>query len=342
LRKEDNLNERQTLSGAEKAALFLMIMGEEFTTNIFKHLDEKEVKAIGEEMTRIRNINPKSISSVLNDFLGALKGDKVLGGSGGRFFERTVSRAFAPTKASTLMNKVESGKRADFFEKLESLSPEVLVNFISGEHPQTIALILANIDNELAAKVLKLLPESIQSDVIIRIAKLDIVPNDIIVEIQNILAEQVSSVGETATKRSGGPDAAAEILNQVDRRTERTILEKIEENEEELAEEIRQSMFIFEDLINLDDRSIRALLKEVGNDELLLALKTASESLKDRIFGNLSQRAAEMLREDLEVMGPAKLVEVEQAQQMIIKTARRLEEEGKIFMSGKGGDDVVV
>jgi len=336
------LNERQTLSGAEKAALFLMIMGEEFTTNIFKHLDEKEVKAIGEEMTRIRNINPKSISSVLNDFLGALKGDKVLGGSGGRFFERTVSRAFAPTKASTLMNKVESGKRADFFEKLESLSPEVLVNFISGEHPQTIALILANIDNELAAKVLKLLPESIQSDVIIRIAKLDIVPNDIIVEIQNILAEQVSSVGETATKRSGGPDAAAEILNQVDRRTERTILEKIEENEEELAEEIRQSMFIFEDLINLDDRSIRALLKEVGNDELLLALKTASESLKDRIFGNLSQRAAEMLREDLEVMGPAKLVEVEQAQQMIIKTARRLEEEGKIFMSGKGGDDVVV
>ncbi len=336
------MNERQTLSGAEKAALFLMIMGEEFTTNIFKHLDEKEVKAIGEEMTRIRNINPKSISSVLNDFLGALKGDKVLGGSGGRFFERTVSRAFAPTKASTLMNKVESGKRADFFEKLESLSPEVLVNFISGEHPQTIALILANIDNELAAKVLKLLPESIQSDVIIRIAKLDIVPNDIIVEIQNILAEQVSSVGETATKRSGGPDAAAEILNQVDRRTERTILEKIEENEEELAEEIRQSMFIFEDLINLDDRSIRALLKEVGNDELLLALKTASESLKDRIFGNLSQRAAEMLREDLEVMGPAKLVEVEQAQQMIIKTARRLEEEGKIFMSGKGGDDVVV
>ena len=336
------MTERQTLNGAEKAALFLMIMGEEFTTNIFKHLDEKEVKAIGEEMTRIRNINPKSISSVLNDFLGALKGDKVLGGSGGRFFERTVSRAFAPTKASTLMNKVESGKRADFFEKLESLSPEVLVNFISGEHPQTIALILANIDNELAAKVLKLLPESIQSDVIIRIAKLDIVPNDIIVEIQNILAEQVSSVGETATKRSGGPDAAAEILNQVDRRTERTILEKIEENEEELAEEIRQSMFIFEDLINLDDRSIRALLKEVGNDELLLALKTASESLKDRIFGNLSQRAAEMLREDLEVMGPAKLVEVEQAQQMIIKTARRLEEEGKIFMSGKGGDDVVV
>jgi len=336
------LADRQTLSGAEKAALFLMVMGEEFTTNVFKHLDEKEVKAIGEEMTRIKNINPKLISSVLNEFIGAINGNNMLGGSGGRFFERTVSKAFTPNKADTLLNKVESGNNAAFFEKLESLSPEMLVNFISSEHPQTIALILSNIDNDLAAKVLKLLPENIQSDVIIRIARLDTVPNDIIVEIQKILADQVSSVGEAGTKRSGGPEAAAEILNQVDRQTERSILEKIEEDEEELAEEIRQSMFIFEDLIQLDDRSIRALLKEVGNDELLLAMKTASESLKDRIFGNLSQRAAEMLKEDMEVMGPVKLVEVEQAQQMIIKTVRRLEEEGKIVVGGKGGDDIVV
>jgi flagellar motor switch protein FliG len=336
------LADRQTLSGAEKAALFLMIMGEEFTTSIFKHLDEKEVKAIGEEMTRIKNINPKAISSVLNEFLGAINGDKILGGSGGRFFERTVSRAFAPNKATSLLSKVESRKGQEYFEKLESLSPEMLVNFISGEHPQTIALILSNINNELAGKVVRLLPEEMQSDVIVRIARLDSVSNDIVSEIQEILAEQVSSIGEAGPKPRGGPEAAAEILNQVDRKTERAILEKIEEEEEELAEEIRQSMFIFEDLINLDDRSIRALLKEIGNEELLLSLKTASESLKDRIFGNLSQRAAEMLKEDMEVMGPVKLVEVEQAQQMIIKTARRLEEEGKIVMGGKGGDDIVV
>jgi len=336
------LAERQTLSGAEKAALFLMVMGEEFTASIFKHLDEKEVKAIGEEMTRIRNINPKAISSVLNEFLSTINGDKILGGSGGRFFERTVSRAFAPNKATTLLSKVESRKGQEYFEKLESLNPEMLVNFISGEHPQTIALILSNINNELAGKVVKLLPEEIQSDVIVRIARLDSVSNEIVSEIQEILAEQVSSIGEAGPKPRGGPEAAAEILNQVDRKTEKAILEKIEEDEEELAEEIRQSMFIFEDLINLDDRSIRALLKEIGNEELLLALKTASESLKDRIFGNLSQRAAEMLKEDMEVMGPVKLVEVEQAQQLIIKTARRLEEEGKIVMGGKGGDDVVV
>lgn len=319
-----------------------MVMGEEFTATIFNHLDEKEVKAIGEEMTRIKNINPKAISSVLNEFLGAINGDKILGGSGGRFFERTVSRAFTPNKATTLLSKVESRKGQEYFEKLESLSPEMVVNFISGEHPQTIALILSNISNEMAAKVVKLLPEEIQSDVIVRIARLDSVSSDIVSEIQEILAEQVSSIGEAGSKPQGGPEAAAEILNQVDRKTESAILEKIEEDEEELAEEIRQSMFIFEDFINLDDRSIRALLKEIGNEELLLALKTASESLKDRIFGNLSQRAAEMLKEDMEVMGPVKLVEVEQAQQMIIKTARRLEEEGKIVMGGKGGDDVVV
>lgn len=334
--------DRQTLSGAEKAALFLMVMGEEFTSIVFKHLDEKEVKAIGEEMTRIKNIDPQAISSVLNEFLGALNGDRILWGSGGRFFERTVSRAFTPNKATALLNNVEPRKGQEYFQQLESLSPEMLVNFISKEHPQTIALILANVSNEVAGKVVKLLPEEIQSEVIIRIAKLDSVSSDIVSEVQEILAEQLASVGEAGVKPQGGTEAAAEILNQVDRKTEQAILEKIEEEEEELAEEIRQSMFIFEDLIELDDRSIRALLKEIGNEELLLAMKTASDSLKDRIFGNLSQRAAEMLREDMEVMGPVKLVEVEQAQQMIIRTARRLEEEGKIVMGGKGGDDVVV
>ncbi len=319
-----------------------MVMGEEFTADIFKHLGEGEVKAIGEEMSNIKHVSPGDISSVLNEFLGTINGDNLLGGSGDRFFERTVSKAFTSNKASNLLNDVTSGKHKDYFKKLEILSPEMLVNFVSNEHPQTIALILSNLNSQLAANVLKLLPEDIQSEVIVRIAKLDSVPAEIIMEIQEILAEQVSSVGNVSQKRGGGPDVAAEILNQVDRKTERAILEKIEEDEEELAEEIRQSMFIFEDLMQLDDRSIRALLKEVSNDELLLSLKTASDTLKDRIFGNLSQRAAEMLKEDMEVMGPVKLVEVERAQQSIINAARRLEEEGKIVIGGKGGEDIIV
>ncbi|MFZ0451507.1 MAG: flagellar motor switch protein FliG [Desulfatiglandaceae bacterium] len=332
----------KTKNGAGKAALFLMVMGEEFATDVFKHLEEREVKAIGEEMANIKNVSPGDISSVLNEFLGTINGDNVLGGSGDRFFERTLSKAFSSSKASALLNDVTPGRHKDYFKKLESLSPEMLMNFISSEHPQTIALILSNLNNQLAASVLKLLPENVQSEVIVRIAKLDGVPADIIMEIQEILAEQVSSIGNMGPKRGGGANAAAEILNQVDRKTERAILEKIEEDEEDLAEEIRQSMFIFEDLMQLDDRSIRALLKEIGNDELLLALKTASDPLKDKIFGNLSQRAAEMLKEDMEVMGPVKLVEVERAQQSIINAARRLEEEGKIVIGGKGGEDVIV
>lgn len=319
-----------------------MVMGEEFTTNVFKHLEEKEVRAIGEEMSNLRNVEPRAISSILGEFVEAINGDKLLGASGGHFFERTVSKAFDSKRANNLLGKVEPGKNRDYLEKLEMLSPEMLVHFIAGEHPQTIAVILSNMDDDLAANVLKLLPENIQGEVIVRIAKLDSVPDELISELQEILAEQISSVGKTGPKRKGGVEAAAEILNQVDRKTEKAILEKIEDEEEELAEQIRQSMFIFEDLIHLDDRSIRALLKEVGNDELLLALKTGSDSLKNKIFGNLSQRASEMLKEDMEVMGPVKLVEVERAQQTIIKTARRLEEEGKIVMGGRGGDEIIV
>lgn len=319
-----------------------MVMGEEFTANVFKLLEEKEVRAIGEEMANLKNIEPRAISSILSEFAEAINGEKVLGSSGGHFFERTVSKAFDSKRASHLLDKVEPGKNRDYLEKLELLSPEMLVHFIEGEHPQTIAVILSNMDDDLAANVLKLLPEGIQSEVVVRIAKLDSVPDELISELQEILAEQISSVGTTGPKRKGGVEAAAEILNRVDRKTENAILEKIEDDEEELAEQIRQSMFIFEDLVQLDDRSIRALLKEVSNDELLLALKTGSDSLKGKIFGNLSQRASEMLKEDMEVMGPVKLVEVERAQQTIIKTARRLEEEGKIVMGGRGGDDIIV
>jgi flagellar motor switch protein FliG len=330
------------MSGAKKAALFLMVMGEELTSNVFKHLDEMEIKTIGEQMTQIKKVDPKAISSLLDEFVQTLRGERVVGTSGETFFEKTVSKAFNPKKANNLMEDLVIGKKSSNFRKLKTLRPEVLVNFITNEHPQTIALILSSLSFQAAAETLKLLPENIQGEVVVRIAKMDGVPDDILSEIQNVLEEQVSNLGKTGAQKLGGIQVAAEILNQVDQKTERSILEKIEENQEDLADEIRQSMFVFEDLINLDDRSIRALLKEVSNDELLVALKTASENLAKKIFGNLSQRAAEMLREDMEVMGPVKVKDVEQAQQNIIKTARRLEEEGKIVLGGKGGEDVIV
>ncbi len=333
---------REELTGTRKAAIFLMVMGEEFTANVFRHLSEDEIKAIGQQMTRLDQVDSKVISSVMNEFLGAFKGGAIIGGSGDKFFERTVSKALNPKKANTLMEELTSTKKGNYFEKLKTLAPEMIANFIANEHPQTIALILANLDHHTAAEVIKLLPENIQSEVVVRIAKLDTVPDEIIDEIQNVLESEVSSIGQSGPQKMGGIEVAAEILNQIDRKTEKSILEKIEEEEEERADNIRQSMFIFEDLVTLDDRSIRALLKEISNDELLLALKTASDTLKEKIFSNLSQRAAEMLKEDMEVMGPVRVKEVEQAQRSIIKTARRLEEEGKIVLGGRGGDDVVV
>jgi flagellar motor switch protein FliG len=332
----------ERMIGARKAALFLMVMGEEFTTRVFKHLEEGEIKIVGEQMTRIKEVESKSISAVLNEFLQCLNGTKILGSSGESFFERTVSKAFNPKKAGALLEELVSGKKTNRFEKLKGLSPDVLAGFIANEHPQTIAVILSNLNFQRAAEVIQALPENVQSEVIVRIARLDSVPEEIMDEIQSVLEKEVSTFGKSGPKNLGGIHVAAEILNQVDQKTERSILEKIEEEQEELADEIRQSMFIFEDLATLDDRSVRALLKEIGNDELLLALKTASEGLRGKIFGNLSQRAAEMLKEDMEVMGPVRVRDVEMAQQSIIKTARRLEEEGKIVLGGKGGDDLVL
>jgi flagellar motor switch protein FliG len=331
-----------TLTGPRKAALLLMVMGEQFASHVFKHLDEKEVKAIGEHMAQMKTVDTSLISSVMNEFQESCRKNNILGVSGKNFFQKTVSKAFDSRKAENLLSDFSGDGQSKRFEKLKTLSPQVLSNLLVDEHPQTVALILVNLPYQTAAEVLQLLPEEIQSEVIVRVADLDNVPDDIMNEIQDVIFEQLSDIGNESNQKLGGIEAAAEILNQVDQKTENSILEKIESDREELAEEIRQSMFIFEDLIHLDDRSIRSLLKEVGNDELILALKTASEALVDKIFSNVSQRAAQMMREDMEVMGPVKLRDVEQAQLNILKTARRLEEEGKIVLGGKGGDDVLV
>lgn len=330
------------MTGPRKAALFLMVMGEEFAAKVYKHLDEDDINILGEHMTKIKDVDPKAIAGVIEEFSGVTRGNGLLGTTGQNFFERSVSKAFNTKKATDFMESIGSGKRRKFFEKLKALSPDMLVNFISNEHPQTIALILSNLSYPTAAEAVKLLPENIQGEVIGRIARLESVPDEIVEEIQGILEQEVSNFASSGPRTMGGIKVAAEILNHVDQKTEKAILEKIEEEQEELADQIRQSMFIFEDLVGLDDRGIRALLKEVSNDELLLALKTASEGMRQKIFGNLSQRASEMLKEDMEVMGPVRVKDVEAAQQNIIKTARRLEEEGKIVLGGKGGDDIIV
>jgi flagellar motor switch protein FliG len=336
------MDPNEHLSGARKAALFLMVMGEDFATRVFKHLDEKEVKAIGEHMTSIKNVDPTLVASIMKDFTRTYEGAPTIGVSGKDFLEKTVSKAFDSRRADDLLEDLLSNRGLGSFEKLSSMNPHILANMLVNEHPQTIALIMVNMKYQHAAEVVQALPEDIQGEVIVRIADLQEVPNEIVNEIQEVIEEQLSTVSKTSNQILGGIQAAAEILNHLDQKTEGVILERIETAREELAEEIRQSMFLFGDLVDLDDRSIRALLKEISNDELILALKTASEDLNVKIFNNVSQRAAQMMREDMEAMGPVRLKDVEQAQLNIIKTARRLAEEGKIVMGSRGGDDVLV
>jgi len=332
----------ENLIGPRKAALFLMIMGEEFTTRIFQSLNEKEVRALGEHMAQIKQVDPKMVSSILREFVHVFKNTKITGLTGKEFLEKTVSMAFDTRKADDLLEDLFSKRGTGAFERLASLSPGVLANMLASEHPQTIALLLVHMKFQHAAEVIQALPEGVQSEVITRIADLDGVPNEVVTEIQEVLEEQLSSISKAADESLGGVQTAAEILNHLDHKTEGAILERIESERGELAEDIRQCMFVFEDLVQLDDRSIRALLKEISNDELILALRTASEDLKEKIFKNVSQRAAQMIKEDMEVMGPVKLKDVEQAQLNVIKAARRLAEEGKIILGGKGGEDILV
>lgn len=329
------------LTGVRKAALFLMVMGEDFTAQVFKHLSDREIKLLGESMAQVKKVDPKTVSSVMDEFSRAM-GEDGIGISGKDFLQKMVPKAFDSKKADDILGDLLSKSEEKTFEKLSAMNPNVLANLLMTEHPQTIALILVNMKHQTAAEILQLLPENIQGEVVIRIADLEEVPSEIVNEIHEVVDEMIADMGEETTATQGGLDTAAEILNYLDHKTENAIFEKIESVREDLADEIRQKMFVFSDLVNLDDRSIRTLLKEISNDELILALKTASEELSSKVFNNVSKRASEMMKEDMEVMGPVKLKDVEQAQLNIVKAARRLEEEGKIVLRGKGGEDILV
>ena len=335
------MESRAFLEGKKKAAIFLMVMGENFTAEVFRHLDDREVKVLGEEMAAIKKVDSRTISVVMDEFSKEM-GDGSMGLSGKDFLQKTMPKAFDTKKADELLGDLLSKGNEKSFEKLSGYNPTILANLLMTEHPQTIALILVNMKHQTAAEIIKWFPEHLQGEVIIRIADLDDVPSDIVEEVHDVVDGMLADMGNETHANQGGIEAAAEILNNLDNQTENNIFDKIESLREELADEIRQKMFVFADLVTLDDRSIRALLKEVSNDELILALKTSSEELAEKIFSNISQRAAEMMKEDMEVMGPVKLKDVEQAQLNIVKAARRLEEEGKIILGSKGGEDVLV
>ncbi|MCD6389022.1 MAG: flagellar motor switch protein FliG [Desulfobulbaceae bacterium] len=330
------------LSGSEKAAVFLLTLGEDFTSQVFQRLDDDEIKAVGRQMSKMDHVDKEDIAALLSEFRSD-EGGTELYFSGNDMLEAALKRGLNTEKANAILNDIRSDWRLTLFQKARKLEPKVLYNFLRNEHPQTVALVLSVLDVNQSAAILAELKEETQVEVVVRMAELDKVSPDILVEVDRVLQEELLSVEGMEGQRLGGVEAVAEMLNNADRALESQILEGVEEYRESLAEDIRRLMFVFEDLLTVDDRGIMSILKEVSTDDLKLALKTSSDELKDKIFGNMSSRAVEMLKEDMEIMGPTRLKDVEGSQQAIIKIAKRLEQEGKVqLMKGGGGDDEFV
>ena len=328
----------EQLSGLEKSAILLLAMGDKFTSEAFKRMERSEITQISKVIMELDAVPKETIEMVLREFHYALvSGQDILTG-GEDAVKRLLMKNLDGDTAKYIIDELNLEVTSAPFRELGNVSPRILSQILRNEHPQTLALILGHMPSEQAAVLLTNLPAGVRTEVLMRLANLEAVPEDMIEEVDKVLQSQLIAMGGKEGKKVGGVPAVAEILNAVDRATEEEVLSEIEEESSQMAEEIRNLMFVFEDVGGLDDRAIREILKDISNDDLTLALKGASDELKDHFFKNMSERAASMIREDLEIMGPTKLSDVETAQQNIVKTVRKLEGEGRIAIARGGGD----
>ncbi len=342
--QEEVIKDPSALTPRQKAAVFLLAIGQQKAAEIFKRLDEHEVELLTKEIANLGPVSKEVIDAVLREFReGFLEKRRLIKG-GMLTAQKFLEAALGPEKAQELIAKVGGKSGESPFEFLKRTEPSQLLNFIQNEHPQTIALILSYLEPEYAASILSSLPVELQIEVTRRITTMDRTPPDIVMDIGKTLEHKLSSLFSQGLATAGGVKTTAEILNYVDRSTEKMILEAMEETEPELVDEVRKLMFVFEDIIHINDRGIQQVLKEVDTKELAVALKGASDAVKEKIFKNMSKRAAEAIKEEMEFMGPVRLRTVEEAQQRIVAIIRRLEEAGEIVISGRGGkeDELVV
>ena len=327
------------LPGIRKAAILLLTMDENLSKEVIKELDEDEIEAVGQEIARLRLVPHDVVNKVHEEFAKKIDGRKKNLVGGESKFKMLIEKSLGAEKAELFMGNMESrrGMPGDF---LRTADARMLANVLRGEHPQTIALVLSILSVKKACDLVTYLPEKIHRDVVSRMAYLEKVDKKIIEDVENVLKEQLETTGSVEGKQIGGVEMVANILNQMDRKLESELLGKIEEEDASLAERIRQLMFTFEDLMKIDDRGMQTLLKEITSEDVALALKGASDSIKEKIYKNMSERAAAMLKEDLEAMGPARVSDVERAQIKIAMVAKKLESEGKIILS-KGNERFV-
>ena len=330
------------LDGVQKAAVLLISLGPEMSSTIFKHLTEDEIEQLTLEIANTRSVSSQLKEDIMNEFYQICLAQQYIAEGGINYAKELLEKALGTDKAMEVINKLTTSLQVRPFEFVRKTEPSQLLNFIQDEHPQTIALILAYLPSGQASQVIAALPLEKQADVAKRIAKMDRTSPDVIKEVEDVLERKLSSLVNQDFNIVGGVDAIVEILNTVDRSTEKHILESLETEDPELADEIRRKMFVFEDILTLDDKSIQRVLREVDNNDIAVALKSVNEDVQNAIFNNVSKRLAAMIKENMEFMGPVRLKDVEEAQQKIVSVIRRLEDSGEIVIARGGGDEIVV
>ena len=332
----------QDYTGIQKAAILLIALGPERSADIFKHLKEDEIEELTLEIANTRSVSPQVKEDVLNEFYQICLAQQYIAEGGIGYTKELLDKALGEDRAKEVITKLTASLQVRPFEFVRKTDPSQLLNFIQDEHPQTIAMILSYLTSAQAALVIGALPPEKQADVAKRIAMMDRTSPDVIKEVERVLEKKLSSLVNQDYTIVGGVDAIVNILNTVDRTTEKHIMESLEIEEPELADEIRKKMFVFEDILLLDDRAIQRVLRDVDNADLGVALKAANEEVQNVIFKNLSKRLAAMIKEDMEFMGPVRMKDVEEAQQKVVSVIRKLEDSGEIVISRGGGDEIVV
>jgi flagellar motor switch protein FliG len=333
---------KEELSGKQKAAIFLVTLGADISSEVFKHLREDEIEILTFEIARLENIDSEKRDLVLQEFQELMMASDFISSGGIDYARELLEKSLGSQKAVDIINRLTSSLKTRPFDFVRRTDPAHLLNFIQQEHPQTIALILAYLEPLKASQILGQLPQEKQSDVAKRIATMDRTSPEILREVERVLEKKLSSLSSEDYTSAGGVGSIVDILNLVDRTTEKTIIESLEEEDPELAEEIKKRMFVFEDIIMLDDRAVQRVMREVDTAELAKALKAVDPEVQDKIYRNMSKRAAALLKEDMDFMGPTRRKDVEEAQQKIVSVIRKLEEQGEVVIARSGEEDVLV
>jgi len=332
----------EELSGAQKSAILIIALGAEISPKVMNSLTDTELEKITVEIANLKDVSPKIEEQVVKEVAELMQAQQFINQGGVEYAKDILESALGQTKAVEILKRLEGSLKTTGFARIKNIDPKQLVNFIQHEHPQTISLILSQLSHGQASQIMSDLEPELQSEVALRMATMEKISPEIISELEGVLEGLFEEVGTRDLSISGGTKTVAEILNLMETSSEKSILESLEAENPELAAEIKNLMFIFEDLILLDDRSVQRVLKDVETKELAIALKAATDEVKEKIFKNVSERVSSMIQEEIEFMGPMRLSDVEAAQQRIVETIRRLQDEGQIIIAGRGGKEELV